>query len=105
MNASIIIIYHNEALSVLIRMLNSIFDRTPSYLLKEVILFDDMSDEDAIVVEKVLQYANIDEWPWEKLIVKRSEKRLGLIRSKVRRNFIRLLLIFRHFQQYSDNIF
>jgi hypothetical protein len=42
-HASIVIVYHNEALSVLIRMLNSIFDRTPAVLIHEIILLDDYS--------------------------------------------------------------
>lgn len=43
-NATIVIVYHNEALSVLIRMINSIFDRSPSKLIHEILLLDDWSD-------------------------------------------------------------
>uniref|UniRef100_A0A0M3IPI1 Glyco_trans_2-like domain-containing protein n=1 Tax=Ascaris lumbricoides TaxID=6252 RepID=A0A0M3IPI1_ASCLU len=82
LEASIIIIYHNEALSVLIRMLNSILDRTPSNLLKEIILYDDFSDEDTILIDHLLKYANIERWPIEKFIMRRSNERLGLIRAK-----------------------
>uniref|UniRef100_A0A915AX99 Glycosyltransferase 2-like domain-containing protein n=2 Tax=Parascaris univalens TaxID=6257 RepID=A0A915AX99_PARUN len=82
LDTSIIIIYHNEALSVLVRMLNSILDRTPSNLLKEIILYDDFSDEDAILIDHLLKYATIERWPIEKFIIKRSNERLGLIRAK-----------------------
>lgn len=93
LEASIIIIYHNEALSVLIRMLNSILDRTPSNLLKEIILYDDFSDEDTILIDHLLKYANIERWPIEKFIMKRSNERLGLIRAKVSFPFFSITLI------------
>uniref|UniRef100_A0A914RU55 Glycosyltransferase 2-like domain-containing protein n=1 Tax=Parascaris equorum TaxID=6256 RepID=A0A914RU55_PAREQ len=63
-------------------MLNSILDRTPSNLLKEIILYDDFSDEDAILIDHLLKYATIERWPIEKFIIKRSNERLGLIRAK-----------------------
>lgn len=79
------IIYHNEALSVLIRMLNSIFDQTPEKLLKEIILYDDSSDYDALLINHVISYGNHVKWPMEKIIKQRSEERLGLIKAKVYR--------------------
>lgn len=42
--ASIIICYYNEASSALIRMVNSILDRTPSDLVNEILLVNDYSD-------------------------------------------------------------
>ncbi|VDN07741.1 unnamed protein product [Thelazia callipaeda] len=83
LTASIVIIYHNEALSVLIRMLNSIFDCTPLQLVKEIILYDDCSDQDTLVVDHIFTYGSLVQWPMEKVVTRRSDKRLGLIRAKV----------------------
>ncbi|KAL0155216.1 hypothetical protein M9458_049479, partial [Cirrhinus mrigala] len=41
---SIIFIFVNEALSVILRSIHSVIHRTPSHLLKEIILVDDNSN-------------------------------------------------------------
>ncbi|VDM65408.1 unnamed protein product, partial [Strongylus vulgaris] len=45
-STSIVIVHHNECLSVLLRMLTGIFERTPEHMLHEVILYEDASEEE-----------------------------------------------------------
>lgn len=93
-DASVIIIFHNEALPTLLRTIYSIINRSPHTLLREIILVDDDSDieEYGNVLEKFVELLPVP----VKLI--RSEKRLGLVRArimgakhaKVKFNFFRL---------------
>lgn len=77
--ASVIIIFHNEAWSTLIRTIWSIINRSPSELMKEIILVDDDST-DAELKEKLDDY--IKSVPITVRII-RTGKREGLIRARL----------------------
>lgn len=81
-SASIIICYFNELPSVLIRMVNSIIDRTQKELVTEVLLVNDCSDSDKDAEPEVKAYAEKN-WPKSKIKFLRTDKNEGLIRAKM----------------------
>ena len=42
---SVVIVFHNEGWTPLLRTVHSVVNRTPKKLLKEVVMFDDYSDK------------------------------------------------------------
>ncbi|XP_035299936.1 polypeptide N-acetylgalactosaminyltransferase 17 isoform X1 [Cricetulus griseus] len=77
---SIIFIFVNEALSVILRSVHSAVNHTPTHLLKEIILVDDNSDEEELK-------APLEEYVHKRypglVKVVRNQKREGLIRARI----------------------
>ncbi|XP_055607292.1 polypeptide N-acetylgalactosaminyltransferase 35A-like [Uranotaenia lowii] len=78
--ASIIMCFYNEHLHTLIRSVNTVLKRTPSYLLHEIVLVDDCSDIDDLREELENELKKLNS-PKVKLI--RNTEREGLMRSRV----------------------
>eukprot|EP00062_Callorhinchus_milii_P012565 gi/632959799/ref/XP_007895828.1/ PREDICTED: polypeptide N-acetylgalactosaminyltransferase 15 [Callorhinchus milii] len=76
--ASVIICFHNEAWSTLLRTVNSVMDTAPKKFLKEIILVDDLSNQGHL---KAALSEYISRLEGVKLI--RSNKRLGVIRGRM----------------------
>ncbi|XP_053316692.1 polypeptide N-acetylgalactosaminyltransferase 14 [Spea bombifrons] len=72
---SIVITFHNEARSTLLRTIRSVLNRTPMHLIHEIILVDDYSEnsDDCRLLRKL-----------PKVKCLRNNQREGLIRSRVR---------------------
>ncbi|KAM6926887.1 polypeptide N-acetylgalactosaminyltransferase 18-like [Lycodopsis pacificus] len=81
---SVIFIFVNEALSVLLRSVHTAIQRTPLHLLKEIILVDDHSSSLELKdhLQRFVEETNIQYGPgFIKLV--RHDKQEGLIRSRV----------------------
>uniref|UniRef100_A0A9J8AAA4 UDP-N-acetyl-alpha-D-galactosamine:polypeptide N-acetylgalactosaminyltransferase 18a n=2 Tax=Cyprinus carpio TaxID=7962 RepID=A0A9J8AAA4_CYPCA len=80
---SIIFIFVNEALSVILRSVHSAIHRTPSHLLKEIILVDDNSNNAELSenLQRFVDETNQQQPDFIKVV--RHNKQEGLIRSRV----------------------
>lgn len=76
---SIVIVYHNEAWSTLIRTIWSVITQSPRELLKEIILVDDYSNKDYL--EKPLR-EYVKNFPVP-VILSRTLSRVGLIQARL----------------------
>ncbi|KAF5297060.1 hypothetical protein FQR65_LT10069 [Abscondita terminalis] len=75
---SVIICFHNEAWSILLRTVHSVLDRSPKHLIQEVLLVDDYSDMSHLK-QQLEEY-----WKNEpKVKIVRAKKREGLIRARL----------------------
>ncbi|XP_031352830.1 polypeptide N-acetylgalactosaminyltransferase 5 isoform X1 [Photinus pyralis] len=76
---SIVIVFHNEAWSTLLRTVWSVINRSPRPLLKEIILVDDASERDHLgyTLEQYVKKLPVP------VYVFRTEKRSGLIRARL----------------------
>jgi len=79
-NVSVIVIFHNEVKSVLLRTIHSIINRTPAELLHEVIMVNDNSTE-AELYEPLQKYVR-ENFPPKVKIINLSERR-GLIVTRM----------------------
>lgn len=75
---SVIMVFHNEPISLLLRTVLGILNRTPEKLLGEIVLVDDCSDQEPL--NEPLKKA-VKAYPKVKLI--RSPLRLGLIKARM----------------------
>ncbi|XP_045169871.2 polypeptide N-acetylgalactosaminyltransferase 5-like isoform X2 [Mercenaria mercenaria] len=74
----VIVIFHNEAWSVLLRTVHSILDRSPEENLKQIILVDDFSEFEHLK-EPLQKYVD----QLEKVSLVRAPERSGLIRARL----------------------
>ncbi|XP_054255972.1 probable polypeptide N-acetylgalactosaminyltransferase 8 [Indicator indicator] len=80
---SVVLIFMNEALSIILRAVTSVINRTPSHLLKEIILVDDYSSNDDLKgpLEMHIQNYNAKHPGLIKII--RHQKREGLTQARI----------------------
>ncbi|XP_024119044.1 polypeptide N-acetylgalactosaminyltransferase 11 [Oryzias melastigma] len=79
-SASVVICFFNEAFSALLRTVHSVLDRTPAYLLHEIILVDDHSELEELKEELDRR---VREELQGKVRLVRNQKREGLIRGRM----------------------
>ncbi|XP_003745400.1 polypeptide N-acetylgalactosaminyltransferase 13 [Galendromus occidentalis] len=78
-DTSVIIVFHNEAWSTLLRTVHSVINRSPRDLVKEIMLVDDASDRE-FLKRSLDAYVRSLNFP---IKVIRSPKRSGLIRARL----------------------
>ncbi|XP_020293598.1 polypeptide N-acetylgalactosaminyltransferase 5 isoform X1 [Pseudomyrmex gracilis] len=78
-DTSIVIVFHNEAWTTLLRTVWSVINRSPKSLLKEIILVDDASERDHLKQDLEDYIAKLPVPTY----VYRTEKRSGLIRARL----------------------
>ncbi|ESO84542.1 hypothetical protein LOTGIDRAFT_131969 [Lottia gigantea] len=77
-DTSVVIVFHNEAWSTLLRTVHSVIDRSPPSLLREVILVDDLSDMRHLKAPLDRYISKL-----EKVKLIRSPTRIGLTRARI----------------------
>lgn len=82
-SASVIICFFNEHINTLIRSVYTVIKRTPSSILKEVILVDDCSDLEELKHLQSNLEEKLDLESSKKVQIIRNKDREGLIRSRV----------------------
>ncbi|KAK5866660.1 hypothetical protein PBY51_020832 [Eleginops maclovinus] len=78
MTSSVVIVFHNEGWSTLMRTIHSVIKRTPSQYLAEIVMIDDFSNKEHLK-ERLEVYIK----QWNGLVkLFRNEKREGLIQAR-----------------------
>jgi len=80
-NTSIVIVFHNEGNSTLLRGLTSIIRKSPLRYLKEIILVDDASEGREYLHKPLDEFVKTLPVPVK---IFRNQERLGLMRSRLR---------------------
>ncbi|XP_033626262.1 N-acetylgalactosaminyltransferase 7-like isoform X2 [Asterias rubens] len=80
-NTSVVVVFHNEGWSTLIRTLRSVINMTPSHLLHEIVMVDDYSDKEHLK-RQLDDYIVRPEFEG-KVRLFRNSQRDGLIRSRI----------------------
>ncbi|CRL04953.1 CLUMA_CG018212, isoform A [Clunio marinus] len=75
---SVILVFHNEAMSMILRSIHSILNRSPEHLLGEIVLIDDCSDIENL---RIPLKKEVDKLPKVRII--RSPTRIGLIKARM----------------------
>ncbi|XP_071944214.1 polypeptide N-acetylgalactosaminyltransferase 1-like [Antedon mediterranea] len=79
--ASVIIVFHNEAWSTLLRTVHSVISQSPPRLLEEIILVDDASESSKYwLSEQLNEYVQTLH---VRVLVERTQSRKGLIRARM----------------------
>ncbi|KAK6195672.1 hypothetical protein SNE40_001053 [Patella caerulea] len=78
-SVSVVIIFHNDALTMILRTVHSIINRSPKSMLKEIILVDDFSYYPDLGVDLDKYVSKLS--PLVRVI--RNDKREGLVRSRL----------------------
>ncbi|NXD83493.1 GALT1 acetylgalactosaminyltransferase, partial [Halcyon senegalensis] len=77
---SVVIVFHNEAWSTLLRTVHSVINRSPRHMLEEIVLVDDASERD-FLKRPLENYVKKLKVP---VHVIRMEQRSGLIRARLK---------------------
>ncbi|XP_022094705.1 N-acetylgalactosaminyltransferase 7-like [Acanthaster planci] len=80
-STSVVVVFHNEGWSTLMRTVHSIINMTPSFLLREIVMVDDFSEKEHLK-ESLEEYIAQPQFEG-KVKLFRNTKREGLIRSRI----------------------
>jgi polypeptide N-acetylgalactosaminyltransferase len=82
-STSIIIVFHNEAWSTLLRTVHSVLNRSPHRLLAEIILVDDASERSFLRQPLDRYMTRLQQESQVPIHIVRSSKRIGLVQARL----------------------